>query len=121
MLGKNNSNREGQKILIKILIEDIKEKKVCAHFDPHFLIPGQEHQSAEFDEMIDDDRYVSKRIVRDNESWCFMYSPETKCQSATGMSPKKPKAQKVRMQKSQVHTMLTAFFMPNVSFIMGLC
>jgi hypothetical protein len=39
-----------------------------------------------------------------------MYNPETKCQSATWLSPKKPKAHKVRMQKSQVKTMLTAFF-----------
>jgi hypothetical protein len=37
-----------------------------------------------------------------DESWCFMYDPETK--------PKKPKALKIGMQKSQVKTMLTAFF-----------
>jgi hypothetical protein len=46
----------------------------------------------------------------DDESWRFMYNPETKCQSATWLSPKKPKAQNVRMQKSQMKTMLTAFF-----------
>jgi hypothetical protein len=39
-----------------------------------------------------------------------MYNPETKCQYAAWLSPKKVKAQKVRMQKSQVKTMLTAFF-----------
>jgi hypothetical protein len=39
-----------------------------------------------------------------------MYDPETKCQSVTWLSPKKPKAQKVRMLKSRVKTMLTAFF-----------
>jgi cell division protein FtsL len=38
-----------------------------------------------------------------------MYNPETKRQSATSSSPKKPKAQKVRMQKSEVEKMLTAF------------
>jgi hypothetical protein len=39
-----------------------------------------------------------------------MYDPETKHQSATWLSPKKPKAQKMRMQKSRVKTTLTAFF-----------
>jgi hypothetical protein len=43
-------------------------------------------------EMVDDDRNVLKRIVTGDESWCFMYDPETKRQSATWLSPKEPKA-----------------------------
>jgi hypothetical protein len=39
-----------------------------------------------------------------------MYDPETKRQNATWSSPKEPNVQKVRMQKSRVTTMLTAFF-----------
>jgi hypothetical protein len=39
-----------------------------------------------------------------------MYDPETKRQSATWLSPRKPKAQKVIIQKSQVETMLTPIF-----------
>jgi hypothetical protein len=38
-----------------------------------------------------------------------MYDPETKRQNATWSSPKEPKAQKMRVQKSRVKTMLTAF------------
>jgi hypothetical protein len=38
-----------------------------------------------------------------------MYDPE-KHQSVTWFSPKKPKAQEVRMQKSRVTTMLTTCF-----------
>jgi hypothetical protein len=45
-----------------------------------------------------------------DESWCFMYDPETKRQRATWFSPKKPKAQKLKIQKLRVKTMLTAFF-----------
>jgi hypothetical protein len=93
--------------------EDLKNKKVCARFIPHLLIPDQKHQhaasSVEFVELIDDDRNVLKRIVTNAESWCFMYDPETKYQSATWLSPKKLKAQKVRMQKSLVRTMVTTF------------
>jgi hypothetical protein len=47
--------------------------------------------------MTDDDRNVLKRIVMGDESWHFMYDQETKCQSATLLSPEKPRAQKMRM------------------------
>jgi hypothetical protein len=49
--------------------------------------------------MIVDDSNALKSIVTDSEGWCFMCDPETKYQSATWLSPKKPKAQKVGMQK----------------------
>jgi hypothetical protein len=98
---------------------------VCARFVPHSLTLDQKHQraalSVEFVEMIDDDRNVLKTIVTGDESWCFMYDPETKRHSATWLSSKKPKAQKVRIQKSRVKTMLTAFFYAKVSLIMNLC
>jgi hypothetical protein len=87
---------------------------VCARFVSYLLTPYQKHQratsSVEFVEMIDGDRNVLKRILMGDESWCFTYNPEIKRQNATWLSPKKPKAQKMRMQKSQVKTMLTAFF-----------
>jgi hypothetical protein len=65
------------------------------------LTSDQKHQrtasSVEFAEMTDGYRNVLKRIVTGDESWCLMYDPETKRKSATWLSPKKPKAQKVRM------------------------
>jgi hypothetical protein len=81
---------------------------VCARFVPHLLTPDKKHQhsasSVEFVEMTDRN-VLLKRTVTGDESWCFMYGPETKRQSVTRMSPKKPKAQKVRMQKFHVKTM----------------
>jgi hypothetical protein len=78
------------------------------------ITPDQKHQraasSVEFIEMIDDGRNVLKRTVTGDESWCFMYDPETKSQNATWLSPKKPTSQQVRMQISRVKTMSTAFF-----------
>jgi hypothetical protein len=60
---------------------------VCAHFVPHLLMPDQKHQraasSVEFVKMIDDTRNVLTRIVTGDGSWCFMYDPEIKRQSAT--------------------------------------
>jgi hypothetical protein len=70
-----------RKTVDKILVKDLKKKKVSAHFVLPLLIPDQKHQraasSAEFVEMIDDYRNVLKRIVTGDESWCFMYDPET--------------------------------------------
>jgi hypothetical protein len=108
----------------KILVEDLKKKKVCARFVSHLLTPDLKHQraasSVEFVEMIGDNRNVLKSIIAGDESWCFVYDPETKRQNATWMTPKRPKAQKMRTQKSQVITMLTTFFMLKVSFITSL-
>jgi histone-lysine N-methyltransferase SETMAR len=77
-------NRE---TVCKILVEDLKKKNVCARFVPHLLTPDQKHQCpaspVEFVEMVDD-RNVLTRIVTGDESWCFMYDPETKPQSALG-------------------------------------
>jgi hypothetical protein len=88
------------------------------------LTLDQNHQRAassfEYVEMIVDDRNVLKRIVAGDEGWRFMFDAETKRQNATWWSPKKPKAQKVRMQKSRVKTMLTAFFMLKVSLFTNL-
>jgi hypothetical protein len=53
------------------------------------------------------DRNVLRRIVTGDENW---YDPETKHQIATSLSPKKPKSQKMRKQKSRVKTLLTAYF-----------
>jgi hypothetical protein len=68
----------------KILLEDLKKKKVCACFVPPLLMSDRKlHHailSVEFVEMSDDDRNVLKRIVIGNERWCFMYDPDTKRQ-----------------------------------------
>jgi hypothetical protein len=89
-----------------ILDEDLKKKKVCARFVPRFLTPDQKHQrapsSVEFVEMTDDDRNVLNRIVTVDESCCFMYDSGNKTSECNLVELKKPKAQKMRTQKSRV-------------------
>jgi hypothetical protein len=72
----------------KRVVKDLKKKKsVCACFVPYLLTPDQKHErtalSVEFVEMIDNDRNVLKTIETGDESWCFMYDPETKCQESS--------------------------------------
>lgn len=104
-------NRETIRI---ILHEDLGKRKLCARFVPHSLTEDQKKQrvlsSKEFVELADSDKSFLERIVTGDETWCFMYDPETKRQSASWLGPKSPKPQKVRMQKSKVKTMLIAFF-----------
>jgi hypothetical protein len=85
------------------------------------LDPKHQHAalSVEFIEMTDDSGNVFKKIVTGDES-SFHVQSETNCQSATSLSPKIPKTQKVKIQKSQVKTMSTAFFMVEVSLTMNL-
>jgi hypothetical protein len=66
-----------------------KKKKLLTHDQK------QQHAKSpvEIVEMTNDNRNVLKRTVMYNESWCFMYDPDTKCQSATWVSPRKSKAQ----------------------------
>jgi RNA:NAD 2'-phosphotransferase (TPT1/KptA family) len=69
-------------------------------------MPGQKHQrslsSDEYAERMYGNRKVSKTIVAAIESRCFMRDPETKQKSATWLSRRKPKAQKVGMKKSRI-------------------
>jgi hypothetical protein len=70
---------------------------VCARLVPHLLTPDRKHQrvasTVVFVEMTDVDRNVLKTIITVDESWCFMYDPDTKRQNATRLSPKKWKAE----------------------------
>jgi hypothetical protein len=71
--------------------------------------------------MTDDDRNVLKTIVTGFESWCFMYDPETKFQSATWLGSKKRKAQKNENSKivGEKKCCLRFFFILKIIFIMN--
>jgi [histone H3]-lysine36 N-dimethyltransferase SETMAR len=104
-------NRETIRLILR---EDLNKRKLCARFVPHSLNEDQKRQrlvaSQDFIELVDKDKNFLKRIVTGDETWCFMYDPQTKRQSAAWLGPKSPKPQKVRIQKSKVKTMLIAFF-----------
>jgi hypothetical protein len=68
--------REGQSTLR--ISRRFEEERVCSFF-PNLLTLDEKRQrtasSAEFVEMIDEDRNVLKRNVTSDESWCFMHDP----------------------------------------------
>jgi hypothetical protein len=93
--------------------DDLGKKKVCVKFVPHLLTLEQMTLRTEscrnFVEMVKKDESVLSNIVTGDETWCFMYDPTTKRQSAEWVSPKKPKPSKVCMEKSCMKTMFVFF------------
>jgi hypothetical protein len=76
----------------EIMLDDVGKKKVCTKFVPHLLTPEQKTLRMEscgnFVEMVEKDESVLSKIVTGDETWCFMYDPTTKRQSAEWVSPK---------------------------------
>jgi hypothetical protein len=94
-------NREAVR---KMLVEYLKKKRICARFVVQLVTLYQKHQGAAssvgFDEMTGYDRNGLMRIVTGDEILCFTFDPQTKRQSEYW--PKKPKTQKMGMQKFRV-------------------
>ena len=61
-------------------------------------------------ETAENDPEFLDSIITGDESWCFKYDPETKCQSAEWKSEGEPKPKKMRFQKSRIKTMLITFY-----------
>jgi transposase len=70
----------------EIMLDDVGKKKVCTNFVPHLLMPEQKTLRMEscgnFVEIVKKDESVLSKIVTGGETWCFMYDPTTKWQSA---------------------------------------
>jgi hypothetical protein len=98
----------------KIVVEDLRKRKICSHFVPHSLTPEQKDQRiAACRDLIataDSDPDFFKKTVTVDETWCFVYSPTTKCQSAAWVGETSPWPRKMQFQKSRVKSMLVIFF-----------
>jgi len=98
----------------KIAVEDLRKQKICSRFVPHTLAPEQkDRRIAACRDLIataDSDPDFFKKIVTGDETWCFVYDPTTKRQSAAWIGETSPRPKKLRFQKSRVKTTLVIFF-----------
>jgi hypothetical protein len=80
----------------RILSDDQKQRwlHVCSDLS---------RQLAEGNNLLD-------RVIMGDESWCFQYNPETKCQSMQWKTSASPRPKKACMSQAQVKTMLICFF-----------
>jgi len=104
----------GKDTVTKIVVEDLRKRKICSRFIPHSLTPEQkDRRIAAYRDLIataDSDPDFFKKIVTGDGTWCFAYDPTTKRQSAACVGETSPRPKKLRFQKSCVKNMLVIFF-----------
>ena len=73
-------------VVLRILKEDLGERKSCARFVPHSLTPEQREDQVTFCQdiitMADADKHFFNKIITGDETWCSAYDLETKRQSS---------------------------------------
>jgi len=101
-------------VVLRILIEDLKKRKLCSRFVPHALSRERMDERVATCEdllnMINGDKKFLDKVITGYESWCFTYDPETTCQSSEWVGEHSPRPKKLLFQKSKVKTMLIVFF-----------
>lgn len=97
-----------------ILHNDLNMHRVCLHMVPKMLSPEQKEMrvtmSTDLIAMTDADDSFLRKIVTGDETWCFLYDPQTKRQSAEWKSKNSPRKQKFRLDRSRGKVMLEVFF-----------
>ena len=97
-----------------ILHENLGMRRVCSHIVPRMLTADQAQQRQEVcgDLMSSADRdpQFLKKIVTGDETWCFLYDPQTKRQSSEWKSLNSPRSKKFKLDRSKGKVMLEVFF-----------
>jgi transposase len=103
----------GKDTVRKIVVEDLRKRKICSRFVPNSSAPEQkDRRTTACRDLIataDSDPDFFKKIVTGDETWCFAYDLTTKCQSAAWVGETSPRLKKLRFQESHVKTMLMIF------------
>ena len=97
-----------------ILTEDLNLRRVSVKFVPKLLTEQQKELRKEISkDMLDlanhDPEFI-KTIITGDETWVYVYDPETKFQSSQWKHPVSPRPKKARQVRSNVKVMLTCFF-----------
>jgi hypothetical protein len=100
-------------VVLRVLKEDLKNRKLCARFVQHFLTPEQREgrvtSCQDIIAMVDADKNLFNTITTGDETWCFACDPETNRQSSDWVGETLPRPKKLKFQKSRNKTMLITF------------
>ena len=98
----------------KIVVEDLRKRKICLHFVPQSLTPEQKDLRTaacwDLTATAESDSDFFKKTVTGDETWCFAYDRTTKRQSTARVGETSPRPKKLQFQKSHVQNMLVIFF-----------
>jgi hypothetical protein len=59
--------------------------------------------------MADEDKKCFNKIITGDESWCFVYDPETKRKGSEWVGETSPLTKKLKFHRSRIKTMLIIF------------
>jgi len=112
-------------VVLRILIEDLKKRKLCSRFVLHALSREQMDERVATCEdllnMINGDKKFLEKVITGDESWCFTYVPEKTRQSSEWVDEHSPRPKKLLFQKSRVKKMLIGFLTAKALCTKGSC
>ena len=98
----------------RILKSDLKMTKLAAKFVPRLLTDAQKANRLEISrrnlELLDQDRLLLTKIVIRDESWCFVYDPDTKQASAQWTPKGGARPVKALRARATKKLLVTVFF-----------
>ena len=98
----------------KILTEDLQMRRVSAKFVSRLLTVEQKDDRvsicADLRQRAQNDLNFMSSVITGDESWVYGYDPETKQMSSQWKTASSPRPKEARQVKSNVKTMLIAFF-----------
>jgi histone-lysine N-methyltransferase SETMAR len=101
-------------VVLRIMKEDLRKRKLCARFVPHFLTPEQREDRItscqDIIAMADAEKNLFNKNITGNETWCFSYDPETKRQSYGWFGTSSPRPKKLKFQRCRIKTSLKIVF-----------
>jgi len=96
-------------------------RRISARFVPRQLSDDQKAFDVsvcrEFKQQARDDPNFISNIITGDETWVYVYDPETKQQSSKWNLPNSPRPKKERQVRSNVKSMLIFFFPPDIQNI----
>uniref|UniRef100_A0A1B6MJV2 Mos1 transposase HTH domain-containing protein n=1 Tax=Graphocephala atropunctata TaxID=36148 RepID=A0A1B6MJV2_9HEMI len=97
-----------------ILHDHLNMHRICLRMVPKMLTPEHKEQrmimAGDLIDAADADPNFLQKIVTGDETWCFLYDPQTKRQSSEWKTKTSPRKEKFRLDKSKGKVMLEVFF-----------
>jgi len=95
----------------RILTEDLKMRCVTSKFVPKLLSINQKQQRLDVClNLTEKDTSFLSDVITGDETWVYVYDPETKTQSNQWKSPGSPPPKKARQVRSNMKSILICFF-----------
>jgi len=100
-------------VVLRILKKDLGKRMLYVRFVTQSLTPEKREDrvtSCQDIAKADVGKIFFNKIITGDETWCFVYDPETKRQSSEWVGETSPRPRKLKFQRSRIKIMLIIFF-----------